>query len=48
VIEKDETMKDHLELILDKKQIIFTDILKSDIEKELKKRNIDSVSTLII
>ncbi|HRX63797.1 MAG TPA: rRNA adenine dimethyltransferase family protein [Candidatus Absconditabacterales bacterium] len=48
VIEKDETMKDHLEGILDKAQIIFTDVLESDIDKELKKRNIDPTSTLII
>ncbi len=48
VIEKDETMKNHLEWILNKNQIIFTDVLKSDIEKELKKRNIKPEKTLII
>ncbi|HKL44025.1 MAG TPA: rRNA adenine N-6-methyltransferase family protein, partial [Candidatus Absconditabacterales bacterium] len=47
VIEKDETMKDHLEGILDKEQIIFVDVLKSNIEKELEKRNIDPKKTLV-
>ncbi|HKL44418.1 MAG TPA: rRNA adenine N-6-methyltransferase family protein, partial [Candidatus Absconditabacterales bacterium] len=48
VIEKDETMKDHLEGILDKEQIIFVDVLKSNIEKELEKRNIDPKKTLVV
>lgn len=48
VIEKDETMKDHLELILDKDQIIFIDVLESNIEKELEKRNINPNKTLVV
>ncbi len=48
VIEKDETMKKHLESILKQEQIIFTDVLESDIEKELKKRKIDPNKTLVV
>lgn len=48
VIEKDQTMQNHLEWILNKNQIIFIDILESDIEKELKKRDIDPNKTLIV
>ncbi len=48
VIEKDETMKTYLESILNKDQILFWDILESDIEKELKKRKVTISKTLIV
>jgi len=41
-------MKPHLESILDKNQILFKDVLESDIEKELKKRKVTISKTLIV
>jgi 16S rRNA (adenine1518-N6/adenine1519-N6)-dimethyltransferase len=48
VVEKDETMKSYLESILNEDQVLFQDVLESDIEKELKKRKINPSKTLIV
>jgi 16S rRNA (adenine1518-N6/adenine1519-N6)-dimethyltransferase len=48
VVEKDETMKSYLESILNEDQVLFQDVLESDIEKEFKKRKINPSKTLIV
>lgn len=48
VIEKDETMKDILETMLDKNQIIFEDILSADIDKIIQNKQINPTKTLIV
>lgn len=46
VIEKDPTMKEHLDKILSKEQINFADVLEENIENKLK--NINPKKTLIV
>jgi hypothetical protein len=41
-------MRDNLESILQEKQIIFTDVLESNIDNELKTRKINQSKTLIV
>lgn len=48
VIEKDETMLNHLTEIINKDQIYFGDVLEQDIEQLLKDKNINASKTLIV
>ncbi|MCK9467101.1 MAG: hypothetical protein M0P94_02125 [Candidatus Absconditabacterales bacterium] len=48
VIEKDSSMKEHLEKFLFKEQIIFADILNESVEKKLKEKKINPKKTLIV
>lgn len=48
VIEKDETMLNYITKTIKKSQIYFGDILKQDIEKLLKDKNIDTNKTLVV
>jgi hypothetical protein len=41
-------MKNNLESILQKEQIIFTDVLESNIDNEIKTRKINQSKTLIV
>jgi len=41
-------MKSYLESILNEDQVLFQDVLESDIEKEFKKRKINPSKTLIV